>query len=218
MTEQVTSGVVSADSTQQTGAATKGKVTLKYVVNRTHLGPVPEYKKARKLSKAANKIRLSSDLKLVSGGEATPQGTGSGKPGKLSYSDLIAESDSVTAKEALLFVEAWSRTYPRVGTPEYVDKYNALNKERVAVYAELGITVQPGQKAPLLTEEQRAYYNKRLLPFAFDYWEHRISYKVPGRKAIRTKTFRSCQEIVPAQMRSSIQTQLGKVKELLKFS
>lgn len=218
MTENVTTGVDSAVSTQQTGAATREKVTLKYVVNRTHVGPVPEVKKAKRLSKAANKIKLSADLKLISGDQAGSRKDNGGKPGKLSYSEVLAESDSATAKRALLIVEAWSRTYPGVGTPEYVEKCNALNRERAAVYAELGITVQPGQRAPLLTEEQRMYYNKRILPFAFDYWEHRISYKVPGSKAIRTKVFRSCQEITPVQMRSAIQTQLGKVKELFKFS
>lgn len=218
MSDYSQTGNAGAGSNQQSSSDASGSCTLKYVVNRTHLGPVRQTRKAKTLSKAASKIKLTSDLQLVPADSQSAGASEARQGGSRSYSQIILEGGSNTAKKALLVVESWSRFYTGVGTPEYVDMVNALARERQVVYAELGISVQPGKKAPLLTEEQRQFYNKRLLPFAFDYWEHRISYKVPGRKAIRTHTYRSCQEITYQQMERAISDTLEKVKRIFRFS
>lgn len=218
MSEENTVGRDVPEANQGTSQRKESQVTLKYVVNRTHIGPVPEIKKAKKLSKAAAKIKLDSDLRFDSSNPTGDENDKAGKGGSLSYSVKIKEGDSASAKVALIIVEAWARLYQGVGTSEYVEKYNALNRARTEAYAELGIPYQPGQKAPLLTEEQRVFYNKRLLPFAFDYWEHRISYKVPRKKAVRTKTYRSLQQMSWERVRNNLKPMVTKVNELFKFT
>lgn len=167
--------------------------TLKLVVNRTHLGPVTGDDRGlkSKLSKAANKIRINSDLKVVS---VNPNGQTA--VGSTSESTKIVFGDKPpSASQAVYIMEAWDRVYKSPGSPAYVRRANALSAARSEVYRELGINPDPKGKMPTLTEEQRAIYNERLKPFAFDYWEARLSWKLPGKKAVRSLTYRSMEKM-----------------------
>lgn len=170
--------------------------TLKTVQNKTHLGPVPDWRKNRsnRLSKAANKIRLNSDLKIVVSSDLSEDDHIQPKKVNPSFAREIHNSGQtgLDPVNAAYFMQAWDIVYPGAGDQEYVSKSTELIKAQREAYEELGINPD-SKKKPELTEEQRSIYNALVLPKAFDYYEIHLSYKMPQKKVVRSKTYRSLQ-------------------------
>jgi hypothetical protein len=170
--------------------------TLKVVQNKTHMGPVPDWRKNRsgRLSKAANKIRLNCDLKVVVSSESSEDDHIQPKKVNPSLSREFTRSGNpeVDPVSAAYFMQVWDSVYPGAGDQEYVNKSTELIKAQREAYEELGINPD-SKKKPELTEEQRSIYNALVLPKAFDYYEIHLSYKMPQKKVVRSRTYRSLQ-------------------------
>lgn len=171
--------------------------SLKLVKSKRYMGPVPSNRDSRKtLSKASNKIRLNNDFKVSISSSNPNGGQNKGTPGfKAESTDYITESlletksEEEVYKTALAIMQAWSEVYNAPGDDEYVAAANIVSKTRAEIYDSMGIHPQKGVK-PTLTEEQRLVYDKEMRKVAFPYYEVRLSFKQPGYKAIRSKTFR----------------------------
>jgi hypothetical protein len=174
----------------------KGKPSLKVVKSKRYMGPVPANRDSRKtLSKASNRIRINNDFK-VSLSSSSDEDKKKGKPGfKAESKDYITKSLLETKSEeeiyktALAIMQAWSEVYTAPGDDDYVRAANIVSKTRAEIYDSMGIHPQKGIK-PTLTEEQRLVYDKEMRKVAFPYYEVRLSFKQPGYKAIRSKTFK----------------------------
>lgn len=173
--------------------------TLKLVMNKVHLGPVSARRKRPMLSKSANKIRLNDNLavKSTSNSESNrdskEQKRSSFKSARVI--DLLDGTSAQSAVEAVYLFEGYSRLVGDApGTSGYIEKSAALAKAQNEAYSELGFSPEKlrakDAKPPVLTEDQRSLYNARVLPYAFDYYEIYLSYKEPGKKAVRTRTYR----------------------------
>lgn len=183
--------------------------TLKLVQNRTHLGPSSKSNGDKKsfLSAAANKIRINNDLKIEFG-PSNPS-----KVQKVSGSkSLEIHLNRLDADSAIKMMIAWDLLFKGPGTPDYVAKANALSKARAEAYRDLGINPDPGSRV-VLTMEQREFYNSKVSSFAFDYYEVCLSFKQPGFKVVRSKTFRFLNE----PNLDDIQTRLVKKVDSFKF-
>lgn len=212
---------MSEAQTSATNEAGQGKKvkpsTLKIVVNKTHVGPVAVNgsRASKRLTKSANKIRLDHDLRIsrVQNPEA-PE-----KP-STSYSVLLGdEGVSMDPATALLAMEIWDRKYPSPGSKNYVSKSNELSTARAEAYAELGIIPRSDRKKkPTLTEEQKVAYNAKLSKFAFDYWEVRLSYKAPGKKAVRSHTYRTLNEPNIDKIFENLSEGVNKLQETIKVT
>jgi hypothetical protein len=183
-------GVSMSDNitTQEIQKEVQQVATLKLVINKTHLGPKNNLNNlgSKKLSSAANKVRLNNNFEVK-----VTKDSKESKPSASVSKSLTSKSGSApSAKECIFLVEGWARVFSEPGDPEYIRRYNLLQKARTEAYADLGINV--GKEAPHLTEEQRIAYNAKVLPFAFNYYEAALSYRQPGHKAVRTKTYRFC--------------------------
>lgn len=197
MTEMNTSnGVVETSSQTTTNNSSQPQVpTLKIVQNKTHIGPVAVNKRKdlNRLTKSSNKIRISSNLKVSVKSDPNSEITISEKKKvNPSTSKLIESSDNdhvIRPNAAILYMEAWDRLFTDAGTEDYVQKSTTLSKEQRRAYEELGINPDSKNK-PELTEEQRSRYNAMVKPYAFDYYEVHLSYKVPQKRAVRSKTYR----------------------------
>lgn len=177
-----------AVETSSEAQATKTETTtLKLISNKCHLGPRQEGLKAKtNLSTATGKVLFNNDMKIVVTG-AKDKGT---KPTSTVESTTVEMSVGGEVKQAAFYMLAWDQLYS-VGTDAYKEKFTALNKARTDAYAALGISSSLDSKRPELTAQQRAIYNEKVLPFSFTYFEYRLSFKQPGKKAVRSKTFRS---------------------------
>lgn len=176
---------------QSSSSSVAPLASLKLVANKTHLGPVKErVDKSERLSAAANKIKLNNDLKVTFDSGEDEDKTKRRIIIKTSESEFIVDpSKDVPVKAALCVMEAWDQQYSGPGTPDYVKKANALSRAQLNAYASLGINPIAGVR-PELTEEQRSSYNDMVSPYSFDYYEVRLSYKQPGRKSVRSTTYR----------------------------
>lgn len=200
----VTPQVNSADTTKVSNVVdlSSTKSTLKIVSNKTHVGPaVKSQNNNTLLSAAANKIRLNNDLKVVPAKEEKF----SPKPASGNRSlEIVPKSGEISNPDAIAFMEAWDKLYgDKPGTPDYIEKANALNKARSQVYAALGINPQLNVR-PELTEEQRIAYSEAVKPYSFDYYEVRLSFKQTGHKAVRSKTYRFLNAPDLASIRSKL--------------
>lgn len=194
MTDMTTSNEALGNPTQTPTNNSQPTVsTMKIVQNKTHLGPVAVSKRKdlSRLTKSANKIRISSNLKVEvasSSSEDFVQERKKGQNPSTSVS-IQSSSSSIDAKEAILLMEAWERLLSGAGTEDYVQKSTTLFAMQRQAYESLGINPDASKK-PELTEEQRSRYNAMVLPYAFDYYEVHLSYKVPQKRAVRSKTYR----------------------------
>jgi len=191
---------------------------LKLCQNRTHLGPVEEEKlaklKAKRLSAAANKVKLAANFAITvlkDKPQVTTQDTGN-----VSWRIAdIGTTDSEVAKSALYVVQAWENQYSS-GTEEYQMRYAKFAETRIAVYNHLGIKLEDGNRAPKLTKEQRDFYNTRVSPFSFDYFEYHVAFKLQGsKKFIRSKTFRSVKPMTPGELFQSIIPEMNRLSKLI---
>jgi hypothetical protein len=173
--------------------ATKNEMpTLKLVSDKVHLGPRPSGLKAKtNLSTATGKVLFNNDLKVVIKG--TDQM--SSKPIQPGSSTLIKLSVGAEATQAALYMLAWDHVLS-IGTKAYKEKFEALQRARASAYADLGFS-NSADKRPELTAQQREIYNAKVTPFAFDYFEYKLSFKQPGKKAVRSKTYRSLKPMEP---------------------
>lgn len=162
--------------------------TLKIISNKTHVGPVRDrVGKSFRLSAAANKIRINNDLKVSM---KSDKDSSTRTTNKTSESLLLSNpGQDASVKGALTAMESWDREFNGPGTPAYVEKANALSRAQSRAYSVLGINPTGGIR-PELTEEQRVAYNDMVSPYAFDYYEVRLSYKQPGQKSVRSTTYR----------------------------
>lgn len=175
--------------------------TLKLVINKTHLGPFANKGSKRALlSKAGNKVRLSNDLKVkLSAVSESDQGNSEKRTSNTDAQVFLIKdgSSALSATSAIAFIEAYDKLYGgATGTGNYLEKSNALASARNEAYTELGfspINVSNSKKAPVLTEDQRMLYNAKVQPHAFWYYEIYLSWKVKGKKVVRTKTYRFLQ-------------------------
>lgn len=200
-------------TTAQVTSQPKITSSLKLIANKTHRGPISEKKQtADKLSEAANKIRLNNNLKVEVG-----QVSDAKKVSVPTTESLLISNKDVAANHALLYLEAWDKMYGDPGTPDYVSKANALSKAQAEAYKALGIQTQAGVR-PELTEEQREAYNRMVWPYAFDYYEVRLSYKQPGQKSVRSTTYRMLQRPDLNRMRRNIQEKAKSLSTKIKVS
>lgn len=178
-----------------TGTSVPEQASLKLISNRTHVGPATRKgeKSLNDFSAAAKKIKLNNDLKVTVANASTANAMSEKKSNNASSgqnSILINIKGQMSPAIAFTFMEAWDEmTQGKPGTPEYVDKANQLNAARSKVYAQLGINTTVRVR-PELTEEQRVAYSEAVKPYSFDYYEVRLSFKQPGKKAVRSKTYR----------------------------
>lgn len=210
---------INVNPSQSTSSTVAPLATLKLVSNKTHLGPVKgKVDKSERLSAAANKIKLNNDLKVT-----FDSGDGEGKTKRLTTTktseseSLVDPSKDVSAKVALCIMEAWDQQYSGPGTPDYVDKANALTRAQLNAYASLGINPTAGVR-PELTEEQKCSYNDMVSPYSFDYYEVRLSYKQPGQKSVRSTTYRYLNRPNLKQIRSLLLKQAKVIDAKLKVS
>jgi hypothetical protein len=143
-------------------------------------------------SAAAKKVIVNNSLKVsVTKSDLNSDGNKSkdNNPKSGNYS-LSLVNGSVSPEWAFCFMEAWGRVFDNApGTKDYVAKANQLSAARAKAYASLGIQPAKGVR-PELTEEQRLAYSELVRPYSFDYYEVRLSFKQPGKKAVRSKTYR----------------------------
>lgn len=176
------------------GASAPEQTTLKLLSNRTHVGPATRRseKSTSEFSAAAKKIKLNNDLKVTVANASTANAMSEKKvnPSSGQRSLLIENKGQMNPANAFTLMEAWDEiTQGKPGTPDYIEKANKLNAVRSQVYAQLGFSTTDGMR-PELTEEQRAAYSEAVRPYSFDYYEVRLSFKQPGKKAVRSKTYR----------------------------
>jgi len=170
--------------------------TMKLYWAKTHVGPVVDIQSKRKLFTAsANKIRLNNDLKVtgVSSEKGDNDSQNKTKSGS-SKSQSINLDEAAGCDAAFCYMQAWGNMFKdKLGTPDYVEKANALASARNEIYASFGfepITIAKKGIRPELTEEQRLAYNEAISKYSFDYYEVRLSFKQKGKKAVRSKTYR----------------------------
>lgn len=168
----------------------EAKPTLKLLQNKTHIGPVSVGGAAKaSLSKAAGKIMFDSNLKITikeTGEDVNKNSDPSKKP-------LVKKIDlgQNGAKDATYYMLAWDKLFGEVGSSGYQRKYQEFAQKQIQVYGELGINLNPNSPKPELTEQQRRMYNAKMRPYAFSYYEYRLSFKQPGMKAVRSLTYRT---------------------------
>lgn len=164
--------------------------TLKLLQNKTHIGPVSEGKAVKaNLSKAAGKIMFDSNLKVTI--KTTGEDVLQKDPLKVPQVKEIKLSSSNFATEGFLYMMAWDKIYQGIGTKAYQEKYQAFVVRQAQVYEEIGIHLNPNSPKPQLTEQQRRMYNDKMRSFAFSYYEYRLSFKQPHKKAVKSLTFRT---------------------------
>jgi hypothetical protein len=177
-----------SNPSQVSGNSNAPIASIKIVSNKTHLGPVKGgVQKSNRLSAAANKIRLNNDLKVTLDSVEVSKKSSTSKTSE--SRSLFDPSKDVSAKIALISMEAWDSQFGGPGTPDYVKKANALSRAQHEAYARLGLNPSADVR-PELTEEQRCSYNDMVSPYSFDYYEVRLSYKQPGHKSVRSTTYR----------------------------
>lgn len=183
---------------------------IKLCQNKTHMGPVSldkiEARKASKLSTAANKVRVQSNLTLS---HSTGDNKKKVSSGNQSYVIAQAANSSEITELGVLGVltfEAWAEMFNVPGTKEYMSAFSAFTKAKGSCYASMGIN-PTGEKKPKLSEDQRAVYNQEVGPYGFTYYEYHLAFKIEGDKSFtRTKTYRSLKPL-------SIDTILKKLQE-----
>lgn len=183
-----TTGSVNTTVTTSTGLE---QSTLKLVSNKTHIGPANKKRnKASSLvSAAANKIRINNDLKVTASDPAEESSNRKANSGSRAL-EIKTKHGSLEPHQAFTLMAAWGELFDdKPGTPDYIAKANRLNAVRSQVYRDLGFNPE-SKNRPELTEEQRAAYNEAVSPYSFDYYEVRLSFKQPGKKAVRSKTYR----------------------------
>jgi len=174
--------------------------TLKFLRNKTHIGPVSIGISAKaSLPKSAGRILFDNNLKVViKQADGTSVDANSVKDdSKKPLVKLIKLTKGQETEDATLYMLAWDKKYHQsVGTDNYVKKCELFTKQQQAVYDSLGVPFAPGGKGkkPELTEQQKRQYNVLMRPYAFNYYEYRLSYKTPGMKAVRSLTYRSLKQ------------------------
>lgn len=173
-------------------AATKSEITsLKLISNKCHLGPRHEGLKAKtNLSSATGKLLFNNDMKIVVTGSGDKDASASSKSNESTTINLPVGGE---IKQSAFYMLAWDSLYS-IGTDAYKEKFEALQRARTAAYEDLGINPQDSNR-PELTAQQRALYNEKVRPYSFTYFEYRLSFKQPGKKAVRSKTYRSLQRM-----------------------
>lgn len=202
--------VNAAQTAQNTGAeATNVTTTLKIVSSKVHLGPKNQGLKAKtNLSSATGKVLFNNNLKVVVGNGQNQPVSNSGQS---SNSMVINLNVGTEGRDAAYYLLAWDYLF-KIGTDAYLEKFEALQQARTKAYQELGIS-NPGSDRPELTAQQREVYNAKVRPYAFTYFEYKLSFKQPGKKAVRSKTYRS---LKPMDMISIQKQLLSKAKALSK--
>ena len=189
---------------------TKSEATLKLLQNKTHIGPVSVGGAAKaSLSKAAGKIRFDNNLK-VTVKDTDEDATKVSDPSKEPQVKKINLGHS-GAGLALLYMMAWDKLFGKVGSTAYQSKYQEFAQMQNQVYAKLGINLNPNSPKPELTEQQRRMYNEQMRPYAFSYYEYRLSFKQPGVRAVRSLTYRS---LKPMDLDLQVAKLSNMVKEL----
>lgn len=170
--------------------------TLKLLYNRTHIGPTTGLKVAKtELSKATGKVLFNNQLKV----KAVKEKTDSNENRPMPNDKVEIPLGTDHAVKATKYFLAWDKKYKgAIGSSSYQKKYTDFLSYQRSVYEILGISVSTDTKGktvkPELTEQQRGLYNEQMRKFAFSYYETRISYKVPGVKAVRTLTYRTLKQ------------------------
>jgi len=188
-------------ATQPTSSKTDGdkpkEMTLKLNANYTSMGPRSLKRLANTdVTKAAGKVLNQTNLKIkVKNPEDQTQKTPvSHEPmTKLIAKETDLSKEEIFGSEAAKYMLAWGKKYKSaIGTENYIEKYSAFLNARKEFYTEIGMNIpDSAKKAPELTEDQKNLYRQRLTSFGFSYWEIQLSYKVPGKKAVRTLMFRT---------------------------
>jgi len=180
-------------STQNTSKSGEqvAPTTLKLLQNKTHIGPVSSGRAAKaSLSKAAGKIIFDSNLKVT----VNETGAEAGKISDPTRKPVVQKINLLRGREphqATLYMLAWAKLYPETGSKQYQEKYEAFARAQGATYKQLGFDLGPNDPKPMLTEQARRMYNDKMQPFAFSYYEYRLSFKKPGCKAVRSLTYRT---------------------------
>jgi hypothetical protein len=193
--------------------------TLKFLRNKTRIGPVSIGISAKaSLPKAAGRILFDNNLKVVikqadgTSIDANSVKDDSRKP----LVKLIKLTKGQETEDATLYMLAWDKKYHQsVGTDNYVKKCELFVKQQQAVYDSLGVPFAPGGKGkkPELTEQQKRQYNERMRPYAFSYYEYRLSFKTPGMKAVRSLTYRSLKQFDEDKVISELAEIVKKLRE-----
>jgi hypothetical protein len=196
----------------------KSVPVLKLIQSKTHLGPTGQLKRIKTdLSKATGKLLFNSELKL----KVKMPSDNNDKKDMLNRSNRSIRigigdqtGDHAQQKKAVEYFYAWDLIFKdKIANDQYLDALQKLTEAQTRAYTKLGITTHfdKGNKAPELTEAQRVLYNREVSPFSFDYYEYRLSFKDPGFRAVRTKTYRT---LKPIDMNSLIMQLTKKVVEL----
>jgi hypothetical protein len=192
----------------------ENKTYIKFVENKTHMGPVSEEKiaraKAAQLSAAANKVRVMADFTVK-----VSKDTDGDKPKSSNARSLLftetGETPEEVAKTALYLMQAWDNKYGDQGTPDYVERLTAAIAARSEAYSKLGITPTAGKK-PDLTTDQRVVYNSIVGPTGFDYYEYHLAFKLEGQtKFARSKTYRSLRPLDIKSMLGSLSKEMERL-------
>jgi hypothetical protein len=185
--------------------------TLKLLQNKTHIGPVSEGVVAKaSLTKAAGKIMFDNNLKITVANTGDEVGKVS-DPTKKPVVKKIKLPAGNEPQTATLMMLAWDKLYGTVGTASYQNKYQEFAQMQKTTYEKLGLNLGPNSTKPELTEQQRRMYNEMMRPYAFSYYEYRLSYKQPGVKAVRSLTYRS---LKPGNMDSMLTKLAEQAKNL----
>lgn len=169
---------------------------LKLVRNKAHMGPVSEEKialaKASALSAAANKVRVTAGFTVKVNTDDQKSESKTNSPNQSwRITELGDDTPGITAKYAVLLMQAWDNVYTGDGTQRYVEKLAQALQARANAYTQLGINPTAGSK-PNLTSDQRLVYNSVVGPTGFDYYEYHLAFKIDGQKKfIRSRTYRS---------------------------
>lgn len=193
--------------------AVKGKTYTKLVMNKTHIGPVSEKvakaRSAKALSAAANKIRMAANFKVEFSKE--PHEAEQNNPNYSSWLITDQADKLAGSKTGLLLMQAWDKLYKEEGTSGYLKKYNEFIAARGRAYAKLGINPVSGDR-PNLTSDQRRVYDECVRPYAFDYYEYHIAFKMDEtQRFVRSKTYRS---IEPLDLNVLHQKLIAKYQEI----
>lgn len=197
--------------------AVKGKTFTKLVMNKTHIGPVSERvakaRSAKALSAAANKIRMAANFKVEFSKE--PQGVNQNSANYSSWLFFEQADQLVGAKTGLLLMQAWDKVYTEDGTSGYLTKYNEFIAARGRAYAKLGINPSSGDR-PNLTSDQRRVYDECVRPYAFDYYEYHIAFKLNDtERFVRSKTYRSLEPLDLNTLSQKLMTKYREINSLV---
>lgn len=186
--------------------------TLKLVSSRNHLGPKKEGLKAKTdLSSATGKLLFNNNLKVVIKDKGKDKPDNDSNSGSSDKSYTFGLKVGQEAQQAGYLMLAWDYIF-KIGTDAYLEKFEALQRARASAYQELGIS-NPGSDRPELTSQQREVYNAKVRPYAFTYFEYKLSFKQPGKKAVRSKTYRSLKPMDADSIRKQL---LSKASALMK--